>query len=86
VVPLIPSWVHAVTRIDELRTDDRLAVAQVLLPSNRVPRGEDPYGDDALPGAGGAAATGSPTIQIGADSFGALMNLRVGAAGLTEPA
>ena len=79
MVPLIPSWVHAVTRIDELRTDDRLAVGQVLIPSNRVPRGEDPYGDDDLLGAGEAAATGSLTAQIGADGFGALMNLRVGA-------
>ena len=73
------------TRVDELRTDDTLAVAQVLLPSNRVPRGEGPYRNDNLLGAGDAAATGSLTVQIGADGFGALMNLRMGPAGLTEP-
>lgn len=85
MAPRIPSWVHAVTRVDEFRTDDTLAVAQVLLPSNHVQRGEDAYGNDNLLGASDAAAAGSLIGQIGADGLGALMNLRVSPAELTEP-
>lgn len=72
------------TQVDEPRTDDTLAVTHILLPSNRVPRGEDPHGNDNVLGIGDAAVPGSLIVQIAVDGFGGLMNLRVGPAGLTE--
>jgi hypothetical protein len=78
-VPWIPPWVFAVIRVDEPYADDRFAVDQTLLASNRVPRGDDLFGN--VLEAGDATATRSLTVQIGHDGFGALLNLRVGPAG-----